>query len=284
MGGRGDRQEFGPVDQSHERPEESGPQGLRSCVASTTPPSPGYLASVDGREDVSEATRRPAPRSWYLSSYQIGCRQLQIRGEPPSGRAHCTSRPRVQHGGIAHARQLHGRELSFNNLMDADAAWRAVTRLRRHGGGHHQALQRLRPRLPSTIRQRPIVPGLLRETPFRPSAASSGSTARLPGRRPRQMSGVFYEVVVAPGLRTRGPGGAEEAPQSPGPGGPLRHRETMAALRPAAFVTGGLLVQSPGRICPRTLRRMEVRHQTGSASPSSTWRTCPSPGPPLRST
>jgi len=29
-------------------------------------------------------------------------------------------------GGLAHARQLHGRELSFNNLMDADAAWRIV--------------------------------------------------------------------------------------------------------------------------------------------------------------
>ena len=30
-------------------------------------------------------------------------------------------------GGIAHASQLHGRELSFNNLMDADAAWRIVS-------------------------------------------------------------------------------------------------------------------------------------------------------------
>ena len=30
-------------------------------------------------------------------------------------------------GGIARARQLHGRELSFNNLMDADAAWSTVT-------------------------------------------------------------------------------------------------------------------------------------------------------------
>ncbi len=30
-------------------------------------------------------------------------------------------------GGLARARQLHGRELSFNNLMDADAAWRIVS-------------------------------------------------------------------------------------------------------------------------------------------------------------
>ncbi|PKB79473.1 MAG: bifunctional phosphoribosylaminoimidazolecarboxamide formyltransferase/IMP cyclohydrolase [SAR202 cluster bacterium Io17-Chloro-G9] len=30
-------------------------------------------------------------------------------------------------GGVAQARQLHGRELSYNNLMDADAAWRTVS-------------------------------------------------------------------------------------------------------------------------------------------------------------
>ncbi|MCY4366731.1 MAG: bifunctional phosphoribosylaminoimidazolecarboxamide formyltransferase/IMP cyclohydrolase [Chloroflexi bacterium] len=30
-------------------------------------------------------------------------------------------------GGIASARQLHGRELSYNNLMDADAAWRTAS-------------------------------------------------------------------------------------------------------------------------------------------------------------
>ncbi len=30
-------------------------------------------------------------------------------------------------GGIAGARQLHGRELSYNNLMDADAVWRSVS-------------------------------------------------------------------------------------------------------------------------------------------------------------
>ena len=32
-------------------------------------------------------------------------------------------------GGLASAEQLHGKELSYNNLMDADAAWRLVTEL-----------------------------------------------------------------------------------------------------------------------------------------------------------
>ena len=35
--------------------------------------------------------------------------------------------PSSEGGGIANAQQLHGRELSFNNLMDADAAWRTVS-------------------------------------------------------------------------------------------------------------------------------------------------------------
>ncbi len=33
----------------------------------------------------------------------------------------------VSGGGVAGARQLHGRELSYNNLMDADAVWRTVS-------------------------------------------------------------------------------------------------------------------------------------------------------------
>ena len=35
--------------------------------------------------------------------------------------------PSPDSGGVAHAKQLHGKELSFNNLLDADAAWRTVT-------------------------------------------------------------------------------------------------------------------------------------------------------------
>ena len=31
-----------------------------------------------------------------------------------------------ERGGIAHAEQLHGKEMSFNNYVDAEAAWNLV--------------------------------------------------------------------------------------------------------------------------------------------------------------
>ena len=46
-------------------------------------------------------------------------------GENPHQRAAFYGDPSTS--GIAGAKQLHGKELSFNNIMDADAAWRAVS-------------------------------------------------------------------------------------------------------------------------------------------------------------
>ena len=47
-------------------------------------------------------------------------------------------------GGIAAARKLHGKELSFNNLVDLDAAWQLIQRVRSSGGGHYQTHQSMR--------------------------------------------------------------------------------------------------------------------------------------------
>ena len=47
-------------------------------------------------------------------------------GENPHQRGGMYAPEGAPAGGIAQARQLHGQELSFNNLMDADAAWRIV--------------------------------------------------------------------------------------------------------------------------------------------------------------
>ena len=49
-------------------------------------------------------------------------------------------------GGLAAAEQLHGKEMSYNNYVDTDAARRAAERLRRAGGGDHQARQPVRHR------------------------------------------------------------------------------------------------------------------------------------------
>ena len=47
-------------------------------------------------------------------------------GENPHQQGGLYVMPGGQSGGIAGAKQLHGRELSYNNLMDADAVWRTV--------------------------------------------------------------------------------------------------------------------------------------------------------------
>jgi phosphoribosylaminoimidazolecarboxamide formyltransferase/IMP cyclohydrolase len=47
-------------------------------------------------------------------------------GENPHQAAALYEEPGVA-GGIVHAKQLHGASISFNNVLDADAAWRTVT-------------------------------------------------------------------------------------------------------------------------------------------------------------
>ena len=49
-------------------------------------------------------------------------------------------------GGLASAEQLHGKEMSYNNYVDTDAARRAANDFDRAGGGDHQARQPVRHR------------------------------------------------------------------------------------------------------------------------------------------
>ncbi len=48
-------------------------------------------------------------------------------GENPHQRAALYTDPLSRNTGVANAEQLHGKELSFNNLLDLDAAWRIVS-------------------------------------------------------------------------------------------------------------------------------------------------------------
>ena len=48
-------------------------------------------------------------------------------GENPHQRAALYTDPLARGTGVANAEQLHGKELSFNNLLDLDAAWRIVS-------------------------------------------------------------------------------------------------------------------------------------------------------------
>ena len=65
-------------------------------------------------------------------------------GENPHQKAALYEEPGLQ-GGIVHVKQLHGAPISFNNMLDADAAWRTVSDFDRTNDRDHQAHQPLRP-------------------------------------------------------------------------------------------------------------------------------------------
>jgi len=82
-----------------------------------------YDAAVTAYLMVSEGSEDELPESLTISLKKISGLRY---GENPhqSGALYApTSNP----VGMAGARQLHGRELSYNNLMDADAAWRTAS-------------------------------------------------------------------------------------------------------------------------------------------------------------
>ena len=74
---------------------------------------------------LTEATSEPEnlPDSLTLSLTKITALRY---GENPHQQGSLYALAGAPKGGLAGAHQLHGRELSYNNLMDADAVWRTV--------------------------------------------------------------------------------------------------------------------------------------------------------------
>ena len=159
-------------------------------------------------------------------------------GENPHQQAALYADP-LSSGGIAGAEQLHGRELSFNNILDADAAWRVVYDFE----------------APAAVVVKHTNPCGLAVHDDQPTAyarAFEGDTVSAYGgivgfnrtvteATARAMRGVFYEIVVAPSYEA----GALER---------LRRRRNLRVLRvpagsgPAPLdvrpVSGGALLQT----------------------------------------
>ena len=83
-----------------------------------------YDATVTGYLDVSSDDADGMPENLSVSLNKIAGLRY---GENPHQEAALYVPAGGASGGIAQAQQLHGRELSYNNLMDADAAWRTVS-------------------------------------------------------------------------------------------------------------------------------------------------------------
>jgi len=82
----------------------------------------GAIANWIGARDVA-GTVQHFPQSLHFAADKV---QDMRYGENPHQRAALYREPGASAGTLATARQLQGKELSFNNLADADAAWRCV--------------------------------------------------------------------------------------------------------------------------------------------------------------
>jgi phosphoribosylaminoimidazolecarboxamide formyltransferase/IMP cyclohydrolase len=142
------------------------------------------------------------------------------------------------------AEQLAGKELSFNNLLDADAAWGAVQ------GFANPAAAIVKHTIPCGLAERErLVDAFDEALRGDPVSAFGGIVALnrpLDGETARRMAEIFFEVVIAPGF-------ADEALDRLGKKKALRLLQTPADaledggatdwdIRPIA---GGLLVQTP---------------------------------------
>ena len=161
-------------------------------------------------------------------------------------------------GGIANARQLHGRELSFNNLMDAEAAWRSVIDF------EDTAAVVIKHTNPCGLASHPDQAEAYNRAyagdPVSAFGGILGFNRPVTVEAAQATGGIFYEVIVGPGYepealdilkRRRNLRVLEAAPEKGG---------LLYDLRP---LSGGLLVQSQDRLRRRP-GPMEDRHQTGA--------------------
>ena len=149
-------------------------------------------------------------------------------------------------GGLARAQQLHGRELSFNNLMDADAAWRTVSDYA------DASVCVIKHANPCGLASRDDVAQAYQLAyegdPVSAFGGIVGFNRTVTAAAAEAMDPVFYEVVVAPAydddaleilqrkrnLRILAVGSAVDAPGT-----------TTYDVRP---LSGGVLVQTPDTI------------------------------------
>ena len=168
--------------------------------------------------------------------------------------------------GLAQAEQLHGKEMSYNNYVDADAAWRAV-----HDFAEPCAAI-VKHANPCGIAVGVDVADAHRKAHACDPVSAYGGVIAV--NRPvsvelaRQVADIFTEVLVAPELE---PGAVEV----------LRGRKNVRLLRAPAFaplpaewrqVTGGVLVQMRDRIDAEGDDPANWRLATGEAADEATLR------------
>ena len=208
-------------------------------------------------QDGADAPSQELPDKLSLDYRRL--RQLRY-GENPHQIAGLYAPGSESGGGIAGARQLHGQELSFNNLLDADAAWRTVCDF------EEVATVVIKHTNPCGLACHSDQAEAYRRAYAGDTVSAFGGIVgfnrTLTADAAKAMKGIFYEVVVAPDYEPE----ALEV---------LRKRRNLRVLAVSPFLegedrydfrplTGGLLVQQRDDIAedPSSWRTVTQRPPT----------------------
>ncbi|MEU3453256.1 bifunctional phosphoribosylaminoimidazolecarboxamide formyltransferase/IMP cyclohydrolase [Micromonospora sp. NPDC006766] len=213
------------------------------------------------------ATLAPAADGWPEFAGQALRRQTVLRyGENPHQAAALYADP-ASPAGLAQAEQLHGKEMSYNNYVDADAAWRAANDF-----PGQPAVAIIKHANPCGIAVGADVAEAHRRAHACDPVSAYGGVIAV--NRPvsvelaRQVAEIFTEVLVAPGYE---PGAVEI----------LQVKKNIRLLHAPEFnplsaewrqVTGGMLVQLRDRIDAEGDDPAHWRLATGEAADEATLR------------
>ncbi|WDT81093.1 MAG: hypothetical protein MPW14_04735 [Candidatus Manganitrophus sp.] len=118
-------------------------------------------------------------------------------GENPHQQAAFYREPQATEGGVAAAKQIRGKELSYNNIPDTDAAFELRQRVQGTGRRHHQARQPLRRRHRRHL-GRSLQEGLGDRSGLRLRRHHRLQSAPRRRDRSRDHHHQFVEVIIAP--------------------------------------------------------------------------------------
>jgi phosphoribosylaminoimidazolecarboxamide formyltransferase/IMP cyclohydrolase len=206
-----------------------------------------------------------ADQSWPATLTAVFNKKMDLRyGENPHQRAAFYSDPGARGSGIANGEQIQGKELSFNNIADADTALECVRQF------EHPACVIVKHANPCGVAVSPdIATAYARAYRTDPTSAFGGIIAfNRPLDRATAEAIVgqqFVEVIVAPGIEP----GAREL---------LAERENVRVISVGALdapsshaaeyrsVTGGLLVQTRDSAMISSVDLKIVTHRSPTAS------------------
>jgi phosphoribosylaminoimidazolecarboxamide formyltransferase/IMP cyclohydrolase len=199
-----------------------------------------YDAAVTEYLTGEDATKDELPDSLNITLQKVaGLRYGENPHQP--GALYATARAGAT--GIAGAKQLHGRELSYNNLMDADAAWRTVSDFQ------SPTVAVVKHNNPCGLASRQDIAEAYRQAYEGDTVSAFGGIVAfnrtVTAAAAEAMDSVFYEVVVAPGYE---PPALEMLQKKRN----LRLLSVEAQPGTQAYdirpISGGMLVQAPDAI------------------------------------